>query len=188
MKRISLLLSLLAVCIITAAQAQTTAPKPDPALKQMHVWLGHWTAEEELKPGPWGPGGKFTLDYTGQMIFGGFFYQGRWTVKGVLGDAMGFDLEAYDPENKNFVSNWYQNNGMAFSGVLNITGTTHTFTGRFVLGGKPYRIRSVFTFAPDLASITVKSEMSADGKTWTPFTEGKYTKAKPAGKEVGGAE
>jgi hypothetical protein len=30
---------------------------------------------------------------------------------------------------------------------------------------------------------TEKAEISADGKTWTPFFEGKYTKAQPAPKK-----
>ena len=41
-------------------------------------------------------------------------------------------------------------------------------------------LKDTFIFAPDLMSAAVKSEISVDGKTWTPLSEGKYTKAQLA--------
>jgi len=164
-------------------QEQAQAPKPDPELKKLHVWVGHWTAEFELMAGPWGRGGPVTLEYSGQMILGGFIYQGRWTGKGALGQMRGLQIDAYDPANKNFVSRWYQDDGNTFAGVQTVSGNTYTWAGKFVVGGKPYLLKDTFVFAPGLMSATVKSEVSVDGKTWAPFTEGKYTKAKPTAKK-----
>ena len=183
MQRINILLFLLVLCSATAMQAQTPAPKPDPELQKLHVWVGHWTSEMELKAGPWGPGGKITGEYTGQMILGGFFYQGRWTQKGALGEGRGLEIEGYDPVNKNFVSSWYESDGSTFSGVLTVSKNTYAWAGKLVLAGKPYQVKDTFVLAPDLMSATVQSEVSVDGKTWTPFTEGKYTKTKPAPKK-----
>jgi hypothetical protein len=83
MQRFHILLFLLVACFATAMQAQSQAPKPDPEMKKLHVFVGHWTYEGEATPGPLGPGGKFAGEYDGQMILGGFFYQGRWTEKGL---------------------------------------------------------------------------------------------------------
>jgi len=78
MKRISVLLFLLVFCSATAMQAQAPAPKPDAEVKKLHAVVGHWTFEGEAKPGPLGPGGKFTGESNCQMILGGFFFQCQW--------------------------------------------------------------------------------------------------------------
>jgi hypothetical protein len=163
--------------------AQAQAPKPDPELKKLSVFVGHWTYEGEYKPGPLGPGGKVAGEYTGQMILGGFFFQARWTEKGPAGETQGLDIEAYDPVNKNFVSNWYLSDGSRFSGVTAISEKTDAIAGKFLLTGKQYEFKDTLIFAADLMSVTERGEISADGKTWTPWVENKWTKTKPAPKK-----
>jgi hypothetical protein len=71
MRRFHILLLLLVACFTTAVQAQTpaTVPKPDPELKKLAVFLGHWTFEEDYKPGPIGPSGESTGEFTGRSFF-----------------------------------------------------------------------------------------------------------------------
>jgi hypothetical protein len=145
--------------------------------------VSHWRAEVEAKAGPLGPAGKITLEYPGRMILGGFFYQARWTGKGAWGEIQGFQIDKYDPLNRNLVSNWYQNDGTTFSGVLTVTERIYTWIGEFVITGKPYHFEDVITFAPDFRSAAVRSEISLDGKTWTLLTEGTYAKTQPASKK-----
>lgn len=183
MQRISILLLVLVVCFATAMQAQAPAPKPDPELKKLSVLVGHWTYEGEYKPGPLGPGGKITGEYTGQMILAGFFYQARWTEKGPAGETRGLDIEAYDPVNKNFVSNWYLSDGSRFSGVSAVSEKTYAIAGKFLLTGKQYEFKDTLILAADLMSVTERGEISADGKTWTPWFENKWTKVQPAPKK-----
>jgi hypothetical protein len=183
MQRISILLLALVVCFVTAMQAQAPAPKPDPALKKLHVWVGHWTYEGEYKPGPLGPGAKATGEFTGQMILRGFLFQGRWTEKGAAGETRGLEIEAYDPVNKNFVSNWYLSDGSRFSGVLTVSQKTLAWAGKYLLTGKQYQFKDTWILAADSMSGTERGEISADGKTWTPWFENKWTKAKPAAKK-----
>jgi hypothetical protein len=183
MKRISVLLLALVVCSATAMQAQTQAPKPNPELKKLLPLVGHWTYEGEFKPGPFGPGGKVTGDWTTQVILGGFFLQARFTEKGPAGEARGLRIYGYDPVNKNFPSQGYGDNGSTFSGVLTVTQNTYTFTGKLVVAGKPYQGKGTFVLAADLASGTQKAEISSDGKTWTPWFEEKFTKVQPAAKK-----
>jgi hypothetical protein len=46
-----------------------------------------------------------------------------------------------------------------------------------------YQARGSYTLAGDLMSVTDMAEILADGKTWTPLREGKWTKRKPAAKK-----
>jgi len=183
MKRISLLFSLLVICLVTMAQTQTTAPKPDPEVKKLHALVGRWTYDGEYKPGPLGPGGKITGVWDARMILGGFFLQEQQTEKGTEGELRNLGIEAYDPANKNFTSNWYQSDGSVLTGTLTIKGNTVTWAGTMFAAGKQYQLREPLVLAEDSMSGTAKGEISADGKTWVPFFEGKFVKAKPAVKK-----
>jgi hypothetical protein len=182
-RRITILLFLSVFCFTTVMQAQAPAPKPDPEMKKLHVFVGHWTYEGEAKPGPLGPGGKFAGEYDGQMILGGFFFQGRWTEKGPTGETGGLEIDWYDPVNKNLVGNCYLSEGNRLPWVFTVAGNTYTFAGKLAVAGKQYQYKGTFTFAPDLASATLKEEISVDSKTWTPLRESQWTKAKPAPKK-----
>jgi hypothetical protein len=180
MQRISVLLFLSVFCFATALRAQAQAPKPDPEMKKLSVLVGHWTYEGETNPGPLGPGGKHTGEWTCQMILGGFFLRCGWTEKGPAGAARGLMLSGYDPVNKNFSTEWYFDDGSRPSGAMSITGNTWNLAAKWAVAGKQIQHRSTFVLAPDLASATQKAEISTDGKTWTPLFERKYTKAQPA--------
>jgi hypothetical protein len=117
------------------------------------------------------------------MILGGFFLQGQETEKGPAGEMRALGIEAYDPVNKNFASNWYESDGTRFSGTLTVSGNTFTWEGKSVVAGKQYLMKEPFVVAPDLMSATMKTQVSVDGKTWTPFAESRYTKVKPAPKK-----
>jgi hypothetical protein len=118
--------------------------------------------------------------YDGQMILGGFFFQGRWTEKGPTGETRGLEIDGYDPVSKNFSSEMYTDDGSKYSGVISVSGNTFTWAGKVFLAGKQYMGRDTIVLSADLMSLTLKGEISADGKTWTLFLEEKYTKTKPA--------
>lgn len=181
MQRITVLFSLLVVCLVTTLQAQT--PKPDPEVQKLHVLLGHWTYEGEYKPGPLGPGGKITGVYDTRMILGGFFLQAQETEKGAMGTTHNLEIDSYDPVNKNFISNLYQSDGTKFSGTLTVSGNTITWAGTWVIGGKEYQFKEPLVLAGDSMSGMAKGEISADGKTWMPFFEGTFSKVKSAPKK-----
>jgi hypothetical protein len=183
MARISVLLLVLVVCLAAALQAQAPAPKPGPEVKKLHAWVGHWTYEGEYKPGPLGAGGKATGETTCQMILGGFFLQCRGTEKGPAGETHALEIMGYDPVNKNFSDEFHADDGSRFSGAATVSGDTWTEAGKLVIGGKEYQARSTSTLAADLMSATGKSDISVDGKTWTPWEENKTTKTKPAPKK-----
>lgn len=183
MRRICVLLVVLAACLATNTRAQGPAAKPDPEVKKLHADLGLWTYEGEAKPGPGCLGGKFTGEMTCHMILGGFFLQCRFTEKEPEGESRLLVIEGYDPGNKNFTHDSYSDYGSKSSAVLTISGNTWTYAGRWASEGKEYQYKGTFTFAPDLASGTYKDELSLDGKTWTSCEESRYTKVKPAPKK-----
>ena len=183
MKRFVIALSVAAALIYPVAiSAQMRAPKPDPELKKLRVLIGRWIYEGEYKPGPLGPGGKITGEYTGQMILGGFFFRGQSIEKGAMGETRFLEIDGYDPVNKNYVSSMFGEDGSTFSGTVTISGNTWTWAGKSTVAGKQYLVKEPFVFAPDFMSATAKTEISVDGHTWTPCFEAKYTKAKPAPK------
>jgi hypothetical protein len=181
MTRTSALLFLLVFCPATATQAQ--APEPGPEAKKLHVLVGHWTYEGESKAGPLSPGGKYTGEMTCQMILGGFFLQCQVSGKADGSEARLIEIDGYDPVNKSFSCQSYFDDGSTFPRVLTIAGNTWTYVGKLAAAGKEYQYKDSLIFAPDLASATEEAQISVDGKTWTPFTESKWTKAQPAAKK-----
>jgi len=163
--------------------AQTTAPKPDPEFKKFDVFLGHWTYEGEYKAGPLGPGSKVTGEETGKRILGGFFIQFQFTERGAMGETRGVEIVGYDPANKALFSNEYYDNGTTASGAYVFNGSTVTYLGKFLVGGKPYMVKNTMIFAADWMSFAAKGEISTDGKAWAPSFEGQFMKAKPVPKK-----
>lgn len=183
MKKIAMLLPLLAVCFVIAVQAQTTAPKPAAEWKQLHGMLGHWTYTCDYQATPLGPASSTTGEYNNQMILGGFFLKGQWKEKRPNGVAEGLEIIRYDPDNKTFFFSGYTNDGSTYSGTLTFSGTTEKGEGKLFPGGKEYKYRATVQWAADWTSADWKDEISSDGKTWVPWFEQKMTKEKPAAKK-----
>jgi len=179
MQRINALLFVSVFCFATAMQAQA----PAPAVKKLLPLVGHWTYEEEDKPGLLGPGGKSSGEYIAQMILGGFFMQGVEKEKGATGKTLALGIEAYDPSIKNFTSNWYYSDGTVFSGTLTANGNTFTWAGKLVVAGKQHLMKEPCVISPDLMSGTITEEISVDGKTWVPAAVAKIAKVKPVPKK-----
>jgi hypothetical protein len=183
MKRFGIAVGLVLLVFAVSLWAQTAAPKPDPEFKKLDVFLGKWTYEIEYKAVLWGPATKASGEQTSKRILGGFFFQNQFTEKGTTGEMQGIEIIGYDPANKNFFSNEYHSDGNMWSGAYIFNGNTLVYTGKFMIMGKPYMVKSSITPAADSMSIMEKGEISTDGKAWAPFFEAKLTKAKPAPKK-----
>jgi hypothetical protein len=182
MRKALVLLAILGiVCLVSAILVQAQSPKPDPAIMKLHSFVGNWTYQGEYKAGPLGPGGKITGIQDAQMTLGGFFLEMRWKERGLGGETQGFEIDAYNPANKNFTYNVYLDRGGMEAGVFTFSGNTWNWSGKNVAAGKEYLTRGIGTIAAD--SITMKAEISPDGKTWMPFYEQIWTKTKPVPKK-----
>ena len=130
MKRFVIAISLVFLVFAVFAWAQTPAPKPGPEHQKVRIFAGHWTYEGEYKPGPWGPGGKVSGEYTAQPILGGFFVQGHWTEKGPLGETRGFETFGYNPATNNYLQSQYADDGSiaAILSAMSVSKPAYSFT------------------------------------------------------------
>jgi len=103
MKRISIGLSLLVVCLVTSVQAQAPAPQPDPEFKKLQVLVGHWTYDGEYKAGPWGPATKIKGEWAYQFILNGFVLQGHCTEKSAEGETHYLEIDEFESVTKKIV-------------------------------------------------------------------------------------
>jgi hypothetical protein len=93
------------------------------------------------------------------------------------------EINRYDPLNRNFSDEMYFGDGSRISGALTITGNTWTYAEKWAVAGEHYQVEDSFVLAPDVTTGTDKVEISSDATTWTPFSETKWAKVKPAAKK-----
>jgi len=186
MRRFAVLFLALVAGLISAAQAQTPAatPKPDPELRKLQVLAGHWTYEGEYKPGPLGPGGKITAEYTAAWKLDGFVLEASSTEKGATATNRFLEIDEYNPVDKAINWTMWASDGTRMAGTITVSGNTITWEGKFASAGKNYQLKFPFIVSADKMNATVKAEISGDsGKTWAPWFEGSYTKTAPAAKK-----
>jgi Protein of unknown function (DUF1579) len=183
MKRASMLA--LAAIVLSAlfafAQNPPGPPKPAPELQKLKYFLGTWKTEGDVKPGPMGPGGKFTgVDHNAWMP-GGFFIVGH--NNGSMGPmkVTGTSYLGYNAEEKVYTYNEFNSMGESVAAKGTVEGDTWTWTNEEKMQGKPVKGR----FTEKITSPTsydFKFEMSMDGKPFETVMEGKATKEAAAEK------
>ena len=178
MKRILVSVGILTLLFSVALQAQTPAPKPGPEQKKMQLMAGDWTYEREYFANPHRAAAKHVGKYSSHEILNGFFVEYQHTMKGPQGDIHWFEINGYDPVAKTNIFNWYGDSGGMRRGTFIITGNNGTWEGTSVMSGIQYRERGSYSLSADGTSFTKKAEISTDGKTWTPYSEMKGTRAK----------
>jgi hypothetical protein len=153
-------------------------PKPGPEHQRLGAFVGNWTFEGEMKPGPMGPGGKMTGTDRIQWLPGNFFLERRFEGSGPMGQMSGVEILAYDPAKKVYTYNFFDSMGMMGSGTMSVSGSTWTVSGTGNMGGKIIHDRCSLAFGAGSTTLTIECEMSPDGKKWSPSFEGKATKTK----------
>ncbi len=151
------------------------APKPAPEVKNLDYFAGHWTSEGEMKPGPWGAGGKMTGDSHCSWMSGGFFLVCNEDVSGTMGKMHGMGVLGYDAGSKSYTWNGFNSMGENEHAKGAKDGKTWTYTTESMMGGKPMKGRYTMVETSP-TSYDFKMETSEDGKTWSPMMEGKVTK------------
>jgi hypothetical protein len=157
------------------ALASPEAPKPGPETKKLEVFAGKWKGESDMKPGPWGPGGKMTSESECTWFEGGFELVCRETGKGAMGNMKSEAVLGWNGEEKVYKYMGFDSMGMMGSASGTVSGSTWSWTGEDKMGGKV--IKSRYTIVvPSPTTQTFKWETSEDGKTWSTAAEGKSTK------------
>jgi hypothetical protein len=172
---------LAAFTVISAAGLQVAAaqapPKPTPAHARLGYFVGKWTAEGEMKPGPMGPGGKFTATDNCE------WFEGRYSVicrsEGTMptGPSKSIGILGYNLEDKVYTYYGVDNSSMTMASVPRGTlqGDTWTYNDQGTMGGQKYQSRvTIKELSP--TAYTFKMEMQGPDGKWAPMMESKNTK------------
>lgn len=162
-----------------AAQNPPAKPTPGPEVKKLDYFAGAWKSSGDLKPSPFGPGGKFTATEQNSWMSGGFFLLSHADENTPMGNGKGMAVFGYDPEEKVYTYNAFNSMGQAEHAKGTLTGDTWTWTNEEKMQGKLMRGRyTVKVVSP--TSYTFKFEMAPEGGDWTTVMEGKATKSAAA--------
>lgn len=181
MKRMFKVLSAYAV-ISTMAGLQVVAAqegKPGPEHARLGHFVGKWTSEGELKPGPMGPGGKMRSTDTCEWFEGGFSVICRSEGTGPMGPSKSIGILGYSPEEKVYTYYGVDNSNMTMSSVPRgtVKGNTWTYTDETTMGGQKVKSRvTIKELSP--RSHTFRMEMQGPDGKWMPVMESKNTKVK----------
>jgi hypothetical protein len=184
MKRASTIFFVLLLCGVLPSIAQNPPqpPKPGPEQKNLNFFAGNWTMSGEVKPGPMGPGGKFTGTEHNEWMPGGFFLLSHTKGSGAgMGNQSGLAVHGYDAEKKVYTYDEFNSSGQNVHATGNFDGKVWTWTSDMTMGGQSMKGRYVLT-QTSATACTFKFDMSSDGgKSWTPVMEGTGKKAGAAG-------
>jgi uncharacterized protein DUF1579 len=160
-----------------AAQAPP-APQPGPEHARLGYFVGKWTAEGEMKPGPMGPGGKMTSTDTCEWFEGRFSVICRSEGKTPMGPSKSIGILGYSPEEKVYTYYGVDNTNMTMASVPKgtVRGGTWTYTDEGMMGGQKVKSRvTIKELSPTSYAFTMEMQ-GPDGK-WAPVMESKNTKA-----------
>jgi Protein of unknown function (DUF1579) len=124
----------LLIGIALSARAQTEIPKPAPELKKLDYFAGRWAAEGDIKPGPMGPGGKFTGTNRVQWMDGGFFLVTHSEFNGAMGKGTETSYMGYDGNDKMYTYDSFNTLGEADHAKGNVDGDTWTWQSETRMG------------------------------------------------------
>ena len=176
MRRFAVVVALVSISVGAVIAQKPEMPKPGPEHQRLGAFVGNWTFEGEMKPGPMGPGGKLTGTDRVEWTPGNFFLQRSFQGKSPMGEIQGIEVFGYDGAKKIYTFNSFDSLGMMGSGTMTVKGNTWTATGTSTIGTATMRDRCTLEFGAGGSTLMVKCETSADGKTWNPTVEGKATK------------
>jgi hypothetical protein len=178
MRRLAVVVAVLSMHAGVVIAQKPEVLKPGPEHQRLAAFVGNWTFEGDMKPGPMGPGGKMTGADRIDWVPGNFFIQRLYQGKSPMGEMQGLEILGYDAAKKVYTFNSFDSMGMRGSGTLTVKGNTWTSTGTATMGTAVIHDRCTMDFGAGATTLTVKCDMSTDGKSWTPTFEGKATKTK----------
>lgn len=180
MNRLVIFALLIALAVPALAQAPAGPPKPGPEHQKLDYFVGTWTSTADMKPSPFGPGGKASFTEHNEWFPGKFFVvthsEGEMPV---FGKVKGLATMGYDSEKKMYTYHAVDNMGMQESATGTLDGDTWNWTSEGAFGGKVYKHR--YTIKQESPTqYAFKFEQSEDGMNWNTVMEG--TAKKAAGK------
>jgi hypothetical protein len=159
--------------------AAAQAPKPGPEHQRLGYFVGRWTTEGDVQPGPMGPGGKVASTEDCEWFEGGFAVVCRSDGKTPMGPSKSIGILGYSPEEKVYTYYAVDNSGMTMAGVPHgtVQGDTWTYNDESMMGGKKVKGRvTIKELSP--TSYSFKMEFQGPDGNWTPAVEARSTKVK----------
>lgn len=164
------------LAMVGTALAQTPeAPKPGPEHKVMDFFAGSWLTEGEMKPGPFGPGGKVTSRDVCQWFEGGFQLVCKGRGTGPMGPMISMGVLAYKAADRTYTYYGIDNAGLSELSIGRRSGKTWTFTSTANMAGQSFKSRYTMVETSPV-SYTYVWETSTDGTNWSTMLEGKAEK------------
>ncbi|HTD24639.1 MAG TPA: DUF1579 family protein [Terriglobales bacterium] len=171
----TILITILFLSVAVFAQAPPQAPKPGPELKRFDYFVGTWATEADMKPSPYGPGGKFTgIDRT-EWMPGNFFLLIHSDFNSPMGPGKELAVMGYKTDDKVYTYNAYNSMGEADHSTGTVEGDTWTWMSNDKIGGKEIKGRFTMKIVSP-TSYTFKYEMASETGEWATLMEGKATK------------
>jgi hypothetical protein len=169
----ALVCSVLSVC----AQDAGGPPKPGPEHLKLAYFVGKWASEGQLKPGPYGPGGRFTITENCEWLPGNFAVECHSEGQMLGMTVKGLSVMSYDPEEKKYIYFESNNVGENTYSKGTVDGDTWTWTNDGQMNGKPVHGRfTLKRLGEDSASY--KFEMASGSDPLATVMEGKQTRQK----------
>lgn len=180
--RVALLaLSVLALLtVVGSASAQPSAaqaPKPTPEHQRLQYFVGDWTMEGEMKPGPMGPGGKITSNDHCEWFEGHYAVVCRGTGTTPMGPAKSIGIMGYSADEKVYTYYGIDNSPMVMTAAARgtVQNGTWTYTDESMMGGQKVKSRVTIKEASPSA-YTFSLEMQGPDGKWMPVMTSKNTK------------
>jgi hypothetical protein len=160
----------------TLAQDRPSPPKTSAEAKRLGVFVGKWTAEGELKPGPMGPGGKMPITRTCDWTYDGIGLLCREidTIPG-MGKVSHVILISYDAHAGDYVLFNASNLGHIWICRGTVNADTWTWTGQHTMDGETMYLRLTQKWTSK-DSFDFKDEGGPAADSMTVRTEGKGTR------------
>ena len=154
-------------------------PKPGPEHQRLGHFVGTWTTEGEMKPGPMGPGGKMTSTDVCEWFEGRMSVVCRSDGKTPMGPGKSLGLLSYSPDQKVYTYYGIDSSGMTMTTVPHgtVQGDTWTFNDESMMGGMKMKTRVTIKETSPTAH-TFRMEMQGPDGKWVPVMETTNTKVK----------
>jgi hypothetical protein len=177
-KLISSLPVFICLTLLASAQEAPQAPAPPAALGRLHYFVGNWDYEFNMHPSSYGPGGKMTGRDHNEMMPGGFFLLSHSKGVGTLGEFNALAVFGYDPDERVYTYNAFNNWGERefFKGTVD--GAKWTWLSESKMIGKVVKTRfSAIETSKDSYSMKFEIMNNEDG-SWKEVMDGKAEKVK----------
>ena len=168
----------LAITLLAGSSLAQLPAKPVPEVAKLDYFVGAWTAEGTIPPGPWGAGGKFSVTHTYEWMAGHFFLESHSDFNlppDLGGHSMSTGFLGYDADKNAYTSIEFTSRGERQVVHGSLSGDTWTWTSSERNEGQDSFQRSTNKIlSPNTYS--ARFEVSQDGTTWMVMMEAKVTR------------